>query len=122
MHAVEFEQMRVHLGGAQIIDRHEVEILTAGLQIRPERKPADAAKPVDGDALVRHFSSLFPSLGQITRGGRHGLARDSEMLIKLWRGRRSPKSMHADKDAAVAEPFRPAKGHRGLHRNARGLS
>ena len=36
MHAVEFEQMGVHLGRAEIVDRHEVEILAARFEIGPE--------------------------------------------------------------------------------------
>src|ERR1700704_2663237 len=36
MHAVELEQMSVHRGRAEIVDRDEVEILAAGLEISPE--------------------------------------------------------------------------------------
>ncbi len=35
MHAVELEQMGVHLGRAEIVDRDEVEILAPGFQERP---------------------------------------------------------------------------------------
>ncbi len=55
MHAVELEQMSVHLGRAEIVDRDEVEILAAGFEIGPESEPADPAKSIDGDALVSHF-------------------------------------------------------------------
>ena len=63
MHAVEFEEMRVHLGRAEIVDRHEVEILASRFQIGPERQPADPAKSIDGDALLSHFLpySSFPT-------------------------------------------------------------
>ena len=31
MHAVEFQEMGVHLGRAEVVDRHEIEIFAAGL-------------------------------------------------------------------------------------------
>ncbi len=54
MHAVELEQMGVHLGRAEIVDGDEVEILAPGFEERSEGEPADPAKSVNGDALVRH--------------------------------------------------------------------
>ena len=54
MHAVELEQLRVHVGRAEIVDRDEIEIVAASFQERPERQPADAAKSVNGNALVSH--------------------------------------------------------------------
>ena len=53
------EQMGIHLGRAEIVDRHEVEVLAAGFEEGPERQPADPAESVDGDALIRHLSSLI---------------------------------------------------------------
>jgi hypothetical protein len=54
MHAVVLEQMGVHLGRAEVVDRDEIEIVAAGLQIGPEREPTDPAKSVNGNALIRH--------------------------------------------------------------------
>jgi hypothetical protein len=58
MHAVELEQVSVHLGRAEIVDRDEVEIPAAGFEEGPEGEPADPAKSVNGDALISHFSFL----------------------------------------------------------------
>ena len=52
MHAVELEQMGVHLGRAEIVDRDEIEILAPGLEEGPESQPADPPKSVNGDALI----------------------------------------------------------------------
>ena len=71
MHAVELEQMGVHFGRAKVIDRDEVEVLAAGFEEGPEREPADPAKAIDGDTLIRHFSSLF--MTNETARGRPGL-------------------------------------------------
>ncbi len=54
MHAVELEQVGVHLGRAEIVDGDEIEIVAPGFEIGPEGEPADPAKSVNGDALVRH--------------------------------------------------------------------
>ena len=59
MHAVEFKQVGIHLRRAEIVDRHEIEVPAAGFEERPKREPADPPKSVDGDALIRHLSSLI---------------------------------------------------------------
>src|SRR5262249_39848397 len=69
MHAVEFEEMGVHLGRAEIVDRNEVEVLAAGFKESPERKPADPAKSVYGDALNCHVLPYAPPY-QSTHGPR----------------------------------------------------
>ena len=83
MHAVELEQMGVHLGRAEIVDRDEIEILAARFEECPECEPADPAKSVDGDALVSHpLPYLLRLADQITaRAARDGLGGDAEMLI-----------------------------------------
>jgi hypothetical protein len=54
VHAVELEQQRIHVGRAEIVDRHEIQVLAAGLQEGPEGEPANSTKSVDGDARVSH--------------------------------------------------------------------
>src|SRR5262245_3676206 len=61
MYAVEFEEMSVHLGRAEIVDGDEVEILAAGFEEGPESEPADPAESVNGDALISHPLLTFSS-------------------------------------------------------------
>jgi hypothetical protein len=52
MHAVEFKQVRVHLGRAEIVDGDKIEIFAAGFEKGPEGEPADPPKTVNGNALI----------------------------------------------------------------------
>jgi hypothetical protein len=61
MYAVEFEQMRVHLGRAEIVDGNEIEILATGFEEGPKSQSADPAKSVNGDALISHPLLTFLS-------------------------------------------------------------
>ncbi len=59
VHAVVFQQKSVHFGRPEIVDRHEIEVLAASLQERPEGEPADPAESIDGDTRISHFSAYL---------------------------------------------------------------
>ena len=50
MHAVVFQQMRVGLDRAEIVDRDDLQIVAPLLVERAQHQPADAAEAVDRDA------------------------------------------------------------------------
>ena len=83
MHGVELEQMGVHLGRAEIVDRHEIEVLAARFEESPSVSLPILPESVDGDALIRHVSSLFGCANQVVGRGLDCHCRDSEVLIKL---------------------------------------
>ncbi len=54
--AIVFEQVRVGLGAAQIVDGDRHEVVSPALDHRPQHQPSDATEPVDRD-LHRHKST-----------------------------------------------------------------
>ena len=49
VHAVEAQEMGVGLHGAEIVDRHDLDVRALGLIDRAQHVAADAAKPIDRD-------------------------------------------------------------------------
>ena len=54
MHAVILKQKGIRLGRAEVVDRHEIEVLAARFQESPQGEPADPAESIDGDARISH--------------------------------------------------------------------
>ena len=54
MDGVELQQVGVGLDRAQVVDRHDVDVLAAGLIDGANDVAADAAEAVDGDTDFRH--------------------------------------------------------------------
>ena len=52
------QQMRVRLHGAEIVDRHDLDVLAPGFHDGPQDISADPAKSVDCDAHGHHFLLL----------------------------------------------------------------
>ncbi len=50
VHAVEGQQMRVVLGGTQVVDGHEFDIRALGLEGSAQNQAANPTETVDGDA------------------------------------------------------------------------
>jgi hypothetical protein len=68
MHAVEFQQMRVGLHWAEIVDRHDLDIGAAGFDKATQGVAADAPESVDGqfechDSLLRQFKTMWSGIG-----------------------------------------------------------
>ena len=57
MDAVEAQQMRVGLDRAEIVDRHDLDVLAAGFDDRAQNVAPDAPEPVDRHPY-RHSSLL----------------------------------------------------------------
>ncbi|OIQ70434.1 hypothetical protein GALL_479560 [mine drainage metagenome] len=47
MHRVKAQQVRVGFHGAEVVDRHNLDIGAAGFDDRPQHVPSNAAKAVD---------------------------------------------------------------------------
>jgi hypothetical protein len=55
MHAVVPEEVRIRLDRAEVVDRHDIDILAPGFVDGADDVAADAAKSVDGDSDGHDF-------------------------------------------------------------------
>ena len=69
MHRVEAQQVRVGFHRTQVVDGDDIDVIAARLHDGPKHKPANAAKPVDGN-FDGH--GLSPGMQVTAAAARHG--------------------------------------------------
>src|SRR5438552_17940747 len=60
------EQMRVGLGRAEVVERHDFDVLPAGLDDRAQYQASDAPEPVDGHTYRHVPNSAYPLCRLVT--------------------------------------------------------
>src|SRR5258706_3452286 len=105
--------MRIGLDWAQIVDRHDLDVLAPTFDDGAQHQPADAAKTVDRNT---NGHDLF--LLQTREGGfGRGFGGNTELLVQVLVGRAGAEPAHADKGARRAYITLPAETRGRFNRN-----
>src|SRR6266700_7840972 len=109
--------MRIGLDWAQIVDRHDLDVLAPTFDDGAQHQPADAAKTVDRDTNGHALFLLQTREGGLGRSFRS----NTEFFVKNLIGRAGAETVHADKGARRPRITIPAERRSGLNRNLNGL-
>ena len=106
VHGVEAEQVGVGLDRAEIVDRHDLDVLAARFHDGAQHVAADAAEAVDCNPNCHVFLRYLPSRA---RRFRDRLGRDAEMLVQVGGLGRRAEALHADERAVACRASAPSR-------------